>query len=104
MREDIPQALRGQRNVVFGNIEKIYEFHSGYFLRALEAFEMRPFAIGSIFLRYVSVPYLIFITHWRFCFLFCLFTKIYNGTVHLLNSESIIMTENVTEVVHEILY
>lgn len=54
MREDIPQALRGQRNVVFGNIEKIYEFHSGYFLRALEAYEMRPFAIGSIFLRYVS--------------------------------------------------
>lgn len=52
MREDIPQALRGQRNVVFGNIEKIYEFHSGYFLRALEAYEMRPFAIGSIFLRY----------------------------------------------------
>lgn len=55
MREDIPQALRGQRNVVFGNIEKIYEFHSGYFLRALEAYEMRPFAIGSIFLRYVSI-------------------------------------------------
>ncbi|XP_042241133.1 uncharacterized protein LOC121878785 [Homarus americanus] len=54
MREDIPQALRGQRNVVFGNIEKIYEFHSGYFLRALEACEMRPFAVGSIFLRYES--------------------------------------------------
>lgn len=54
MREDIPQALRGQRNVVFGNIEKIYEFHSGYFLRALEACEMQPFTVGSIFLRYVS--------------------------------------------------
>lgn len=54
MREDIPQALRGQRNVIFGNIEKIYEFHSGYFLRALEACEMRPFSVGSIFLRYVS--------------------------------------------------
>ncbi|XP_069194522.1 uncharacterized protein [Procambarus clarkii] len=58
MREDIPQALRGQRNVVFGNIEKIYEFHSGYFLRALEACEMRPFAVGSIFLRYESQFYL----------------------------------------------
>jgi hypothetical protein len=31
-REDIPQALRGQRNVIFGNIEKIYEFHSQHFL------------------------------------------------------------------------
>ncbi|KAK8723997.1 hypothetical protein OTU49_011388 [Cherax quadricarinatus] len=58
MREDIPQALRGQRNVVFGNIEKIYEFHSGYFLHALEACEMRPFAVGSIFLRYESQFYL----------------------------------------------
>lgn len=58
MREDIPQALRGQRNVIFGNIEKIYEFHSGYFLRALEACEMRPFSVGSIFLRYESQFYL----------------------------------------------
>lgn len=58
MREDIPQALRGQRNVIFGNIEKIYEFHSGYFLRALEACEMRPFTVGSIFLRYESQFYL----------------------------------------------
>ncbi|KAK4296919.1 hypothetical protein Pmani_030628 [Petrolisthes manimaculis] len=58
MREDIPQCLRGQRNVVFGNIEKIYEFHSGYFLRALEACEMQPFTVGSIFLRYESQFYL----------------------------------------------
>ncbi|KAK7074152.1 Rho guanyl-nucleotide exchange factor activity protein, partial [Halocaridina rubra] len=58
MREDIPQALRGQRNVIFGNLEKIYEFHSGYFLHALEACEMRPFSVGSIFLRYESQFYL----------------------------------------------
>lgn len=65
MREDIPQALRGQRNVVFGNIEKIYEFHSGYFLRALEACEMRPFSVGSIFLRYVSIVTLLYCTSLR---------------------------------------
>ncbi|CAL4072951.1 unnamed protein product, partial [Meganyctiphanes norvegica] len=58
MREDIPQALRGQRNVIFGNIEKIYEFHAGYFLRALESCEMRPFTVGTIFLRYESQFYL----------------------------------------------
>lgn len=58
MREDIPQAVRGQRNVIFGNIEKIYEFHAGYFLRALESCEMKPFSVGSIFLRYESQFYL----------------------------------------------
>jgi hypothetical protein len=36
MREDIPQALRGQRNAVFGNIERIHEFHQQYFLGELE--------------------------------------------------------------------
>lgn len=36
MREDIPQALRGQRNVIFGNVERIYEFHQQYFLEELE--------------------------------------------------------------------
>ena len=36
LREDIPQALRGQRNVIFGNVERIYEFHQQYFLEELE--------------------------------------------------------------------
>lgn len=36
LRDDIPQALRGQRNVIFGNVERIYEFHQQYFLEELE--------------------------------------------------------------------
>lgn len=36
LREDIPQALRGQRNVIFGNVERIYEFHQQYFQEELE--------------------------------------------------------------------
>ncbi|KAG1675174.1 Puratrophin-1 [Nymphon striatum] len=52
LREDIPQALRGQRNVIFGNIEKIYEFHSRYFLQELEQCEPAPFLAGLCFLRY----------------------------------------------------
>lgn len=36
LREDIPQALRGQRNVIFGNIERICEFHQQHFLSELE--------------------------------------------------------------------
>lgn len=54
LREDIPQALRGQRNVVFGNIEKIYEFHSRHFLQELESCEKNPLSVGQCFLKYVS--------------------------------------------------
>lgn len=58
MREDIPQSLRGQRNVVFGNIEKIYEFHSQHFLRELEKCEHYPLQVGRIFLKYDKRFYL----------------------------------------------
>lgn len=58
MREDIPQALRGQRNVVFGNVEKIYEFHSQHFLRELEQVENNPLQVGQIFLKYDKKFYL----------------------------------------------
>ncbi|KAG8230681.1 hypothetical protein J437_LFUL010758 [Ladona fulva] len=58
LREDIPQALRGQRNVIFGNIEKIYEFHSQYFLRELEQCENGPLMVGQYFLKYEKQFYL----------------------------------------------
>lgn len=51
-REDIPQALRGHRNTIFGNIEKIFEFHNQYFLQELEQSESIPFSVGQCFLRY----------------------------------------------------
>ncbi|XP_046395693.1 uncharacterized protein LOC124162954 isoform X2 [Ischnura elegans] len=58
LREDIPQALRGQRNVIFGNIEKIYEFHSQYFLQELEQCETCPLLVGQCFLKYEKKFYL----------------------------------------------
>lgn len=58
MREDIPQALRGQRNVIFGNIEKIYEFHNQSFLQELEKCEHLPFSVGQSFLKHVSIYFL----------------------------------------------
>ncbi|KAL0280045.1 UNVERIFIED_CONTAM: hypothetical protein PYX00_001459 [Menopon gallinae] len=58
LREDIPQALRGQRNVVFGNIEKIYEFHSQHFLQELESCEKNPLSVGQCFLKYEKKFYL----------------------------------------------
>ncbi|KAG8190535.1 hypothetical protein JTE90_004110 [Oedothorax gibbosus] len=58
LRDDIPQALRGQRNVVFGNIEKIYEFHNQYFLHELEHCESSPFTVGQCFLDFQQQFYL----------------------------------------------
>lgn len=58
LRDDIPQALRGQRNVVFGNVEKIYEFHNQHFLRELERCENNPLQIGRSFLRHEKKFYL----------------------------------------------
>ncbi|XP_055931094.1 pleckstrin homology domain-containing family G member 4B-like isoform X2 [Argiope bruennichi] len=58
LRDDIPQALRGQRNVVFGNIEKIYEFHYQYFLTELEHCESSPFTVGQCFLDFQPQFYL----------------------------------------------
>ncbi|KAG5886772.1 hypothetical protein JTB14_032264 [Gonioctena quinquepunctata] len=57
-REDIPQALRGQRNTVFGNVEKIYEFHSQHFLNELEECISNPLQVGQIFLKYDKRFYL----------------------------------------------
>ncbi|XP_022255341.1 puratrophin-1-like [Limulus polyphemus] len=58
LREDIPQALRGQRNVIFGNIEKIFEFHKHYFLSELEQCDQCPFLVGQCFLKYETQFYL----------------------------------------------
>uniref|UniRef100_A0A8C8RY72 DH domain-containing protein n=1 Tax=Pelusios castaneus TaxID=367368 RepID=A0A8C8RY72_9SAUR len=50
-RLDLPQDLRGKRSVIFGNLEKLYDFHSQYFLRELESCCNHPLILqGSLFL------------------------------------------------------
>ncbi|ESO82872.1 hypothetical protein LOTGIDRAFT_108794 [Lottia gigantea] len=58
LREDVPQALRGKRNVIFGNIEKIYEFHCQYFLNEVESCEFTPYQIGQYILSHEKEFYL----------------------------------------------
>lgn len=53
-REDVPQALRGKRNIIFGNLEKIYEFHSQYFLSELRLCMDNPYHICHCFLYHES--------------------------------------------------
>lgn len=52
-RLDIPQDLRGKRGIIFGNLEKLYDFHNHYFLPELEACEREPAMMARCFLRHV---------------------------------------------------
>ncbi|XP_051791689.1 pleckstrin homology domain-containing family G member 4B-like isoform X2 [Erpetoichthys calabaricus] len=51
-RMDLPQDLRGKRNIIFGNLEKLYDFHSQYFLQELEQSAECPLLASSCFLRH----------------------------------------------------
>ncbi|KAK2854355.1 hypothetical protein Q5P01_007016 [Channa striata] len=51
-RMDLPQDLRGKRTVVFGNLEKLLDFHSQFFLRELEACWKHPLRVPHCFLRH----------------------------------------------------
>ncbi|KAG7481800.1 rho guanine nucleotide exchange factor 40-like [Solea senegalensis] len=51
-RVDLPQDLRGKRSVVFGNLEKLLDFHSQFFLRELESCWRHPLRVSHCFLRH----------------------------------------------------
>ncbi|XP_061074609.1 pleckstrin homology domain-containing family G member 4B-like isoform X2 [Conger conger] len=51
-RSDVPQALRGQRGCIFGNLEKLHDFHLLSFLPALEGCATDPRGVGRCFLRH----------------------------------------------------
>ncbi|XP_036387697.1 pleckstrin homology domain-containing family G member 4B-like [Megalops cyprinoides] len=50
-RPDVPQDLRGQRGCIFGNLEKLHDFHRRCFLGELEACLGEPGRVGRCFLR-----------------------------------------------------
>ncbi|XP_006876969.1 PREDICTED: pleckstrin homology domain-containing family G member 4B [Chrysochloris asiatica] len=51
-RLDLPQDLRGKRGIIFGNLEKLYDFHGQHFLRELERCWQCPLAVGQGFLKH----------------------------------------------------
>lgn len=53
-RLDVPQDLRGKRSIVFGNVEKLCDFHAQYFLKDLESRAHSPLSVSACFLRHVS--------------------------------------------------
>ncbi|XP_051568114.1 uncharacterized protein LOC127449052 [Myxocyprinus asiaticus] len=51
-RPDVPQELRGQRGSIFGNLEKLRDFHEHHFLKELELCLKEPFCVGRCFLKH----------------------------------------------------
>ncbi|XP_058502917.1 pleckstrin homology domain-containing family G member 4B isoform X1 [Solea solea] len=51
-RLDLPQDLRGKRSIIFGNVEKLWDFHTQYILKELESCAHSPLSISSCFLRH----------------------------------------------------
>ncbi|XP_029947989.1 quattro isoform X2 [Salarias fasciatus] len=51
-RADVPQDLRGQRGSIFGNLEKLHDFHRHHFQDELESCVSEPFRVGRCFLRH----------------------------------------------------
>ncbi|XP_074070557.1 puratrophin-1 [Macrotis lagotis] len=51
-RADVPQGLRGQRARIFGNLEKLRDFHRHFFLRELESCSQHPLRVAHAFLRH----------------------------------------------------
>lgn len=51
-RPDVPQDLRGQRGSIFGNLEKLRDFHQHHFLKELEICLQEPFSVGRCFLKH----------------------------------------------------
>ncbi|XP_070407379.1 pleckstrin homology domain-containing family G member 4B isoform X3 [Nothobranchius furzeri] len=51
-RLDLPQDLRGKQSIIYGNMEKLWDFHSQFFLKELEASADSPLSISSCFLQH----------------------------------------------------
>ncbi|XP_044155405.1 uncharacterized protein KIAA1755 homolog [Bufo gargarizans] len=49
---DLPPTLRGQHAAIFGNLEKLYEFHSHVFLQELTSCRRDPSHVGRCFLKH----------------------------------------------------
>ncbi|ESO06753.1 hypothetical protein HELRODRAFT_105083 [Helobdella robusta] len=54
----LPETLRGKKYIIFGNIEKIYEFHSKRFHESLNLCRGHPYALGAAFMKHESEFYL----------------------------------------------
>uniref|UniRef100_A0A7N6AZT9 Kalirin RhoGEF kinase b n=1 Tax=Anabas testudineus TaxID=64144 RepID=A0A7N6AZT9_ANATE len=52
--EDVPPGLANKDDIVFGNIQDIYEFHNSIFLKELENYEQLPEDVGHCFVTWAD--------------------------------------------------
>lgn len=51
---NVPSGLVGKENVLFANIEEIYDFHQNIFLKELEKYETMPEDVGHCFVTWAA--------------------------------------------------
>lgn len=51
---NIPPQIQNKDDVIFGNMEEIYDFHNRIFLKELEKYETMPEDVGHCFVTWVS--------------------------------------------------
>lgn len=49
-----PSALQGKEEIIFGNVEEIYNFHNSIFLKELEKYETMPEDVGHCFVTWAQ--------------------------------------------------
>ncbi|KAF7651544.1 hypothetical protein LDENG_00109230 [Lucifuga dentata] len=52
--EDVPPGLSNKDDIVFGNIQDIFEFHNSIFLKELENYEQLPEDVGHCFVTWAD--------------------------------------------------
>ncbi|KAJ8956997.1 hypothetical protein NQ318_012163 [Aromia moschata] len=50
----VPPALHGKEEIIFGNMEEIYNFHNSIFLKELEKYETMPEDVGHCFVTWAQ--------------------------------------------------
>lgn len=51
---NVPPAISGKEDIIFGNIEEIYRFHNHIFLKELEKYETMPEDVGHCFVTWAQ--------------------------------------------------
>lgn len=49
---NVPAAIQGKEDILFGNMEEIYQFHNSIFLKELEKYETMPEDVGHCFVTW----------------------------------------------------
>lgn len=55
VNSSVPAQILNKDDVIFGNMEEIYDFHNRIFLKELEKYETMPEDVGHCFVTWVII-------------------------------------------------